>query len=708
MTKKQITSASPSDTALGRRGRAGRLVWWSASVLVAITLVAYLPAIVSGGFIWDDDDYLLNNPNLQDVEGLARLWVPRVTRQYYPLTFTTFWIEHTLWGFHPLGYHLVNVLLHAANALLVWRLFTTLRVPGAWMIAAVFALHPVHVESVAWITERKNVLAGCFYLLAALAYLRFDAARFDGAGSGGAPDDADGRRPWRWYAAAQLLFVAALLSKSITCSLPAALILALLWLRRPLSAARLLPLAPMFAVGLLLALHTAHLERSNVGAAGAEFDFSFAEHLLIASRALLFYPWKLLAPWPLVFIYPKWSPDPSILLTWWPIGLLLGIAAAVVILWRRRCRGPALALAFSAGTIFPALGFFNIYPMRYSFVADHFQYLASLGVIALIVGGLARWFAPATVSRALAAVALLVLGGITWHQSTQYAGAEILWRRTIEANPGCWMCHNNLGNILTRRGEAEAALPHYRAALAANPDHYQSQWNLAAALDMLQRHAEAVEQWRLVLAHEQATGGDWAMLGTSLNQADRTDEAVDTYLEAIGRWPRHLTLRLKLGRALVRLNRPDEAVEHFEVVLAADPANAGVRGFVARWYEDRGNHAQALRHHRLAVQHAATDRDAVVATFALARFLALCPDTSYRDPGEALRLAEPLSRATGGGDPLVLDTLAAAYAGLGRHTAAIATARRALQRARVTGGYEALVPQIEARLEAYRTAAGQP
>ena len=262
------------------------------AILVLATVIAYVPAL-RAGFIWDDDDYVTENTLLHDAQGLGRIWIPRETPQYYPLVFTTFWIEYQLWELRPFGYHAVNVALHAMTAVLLWRLGRRLELPGAWMIAAVFALHPVHVESVAWVTERKNVLAGAFFMLALLAHDRFDGAR----------------PRWGWYAAALGLFVAAMLSKTTSAALPVVLVLIMLLKHRKIGLRGLVPLVPMLLIGVALGLHTAHLERIHVEAMGADFDFSVPERIVIASRALVFYPSKLLVPWNQSFIYPRWVID---------------------------------------------------------------------------------------------------------------------------------------------------------------------------------------------------------------------------------------------------------------------------------------------------------------------------------------------------------------------------------------------------------------
>jgi tetratricopeptide (TPR) repeat protein len=700
-----------------------------ALLLVLATIVAYFPAVVAGGFVWDDDDYVINRePLFQSLQGLREIWIPGTTHQYYPLVFTTFWIEYQIGGLSPHLHHLTNVLLHVANALLVWRLLAVLGLRGAWLAAALFALHPVHVESVAWITERKNVLSALFYLLAALAYLRFDRTCFDERAGRARSDPARSAprehgatpppgRAWAFYAAALALFAAALFSKTVTCSLPAALVLALWLTRRRLSLGRLAPLAPMLALGLWLALHTAHLERVNVGAVGSDFDFGASERLLIACTALLFYPWKLLAPVTLAFVYPKWTIDPASILAWWPVPVVAGAALLLLHLARRGVRGPPVALAFYAGTIFPALGFFNIYPMRYTFVADHYQYLASVGLLALAAEAAVRTTAPAALRRGVAAVVLATLGLLSFRQSTSYRDAETLWRRTIAVNDDCWMCHNNLGGILMRQALDDPpagppgillreAIGHFEGALRVNPGHYQSRGNLALALDALGRHAEAVPHWEAVAGNERAVAEDVFRLGFSRQRAGDPDGALAAYRRALQMNPEHLGARLRLGEALLQRGLVEEALEHLGVVAERDPGNAAVQTAIGRALEDRARCPDAAAHYRRWAQRAPAEGDRVVASFRLARVLALCDQIQARNPAEALRLAAELERLTRGADALVLDTMAAALAGLGRFEEAVAAAQRALDLARAQPALAGLATEIEARLQRYRD--GQP
>src|ERR1700693_1151151 len=450
------------------RGRACIL----ALLVVGVTVFAYRPAW-NGGFIWDDDDYVTNNRLLIAPDGLRRIWFSLDSpSQYFPLVYTTFRIEHALWGLNPSGYHWVNILLHVANALLVWRLLARLNIPGAWLAGAIFALHPVQVESVAWITERKNVLMGFFFLLTLLAWAAFIDERT--------------KRPWAFYGLALVLYGLALSAKSTACTLPAALLL-ILWLQRKrINWERILQVVPFFLVGLGMGLVTIWWERYHQGTRGALFALGPAERILIASRAVWFYLGKLIWPSRLTFIYPRWTISPAHLLDY--IWLLAAVGLCVVIYFARRYvgRGVEVAAAFFVATLSPVLGLIMLYTFRYTFVADHYQYLASIGPIALASAGVVSLAGTFKVGRPLifgAAVTLVgTLAALTWRQSAMYADLEALWRTTLARNPDCWMAQINLGAVLSQKGEIDEAIAHYRAALQLQPDFTYADFNLGMGL----------------------------------------------------------------------------------------------------------------------------------------------------------------------------------------------------------------------------------
>src|SRR5437762_2478038 len=345
-----------------------------AVVLAAVTIFAYRPAW-HGGFLWDDDAYIINNELLTAPDGWQRIWFSLDSpSQYFPFTYSTFRIERALWGLNTTGYHWVNLLLHIGNALLVWAVLARLRVPGSWLAAAIFALHPVQVESVAWITERKNVLMGFFFLLTLLAWIVFIDERT--------------KRPWPFYGLALVFYVLALSAKSTACTLPAALLL-ILWLqKRRINTRRLIQILPFVILGMGMGLLAVWWERYHQGTSRAVFAFlTPIERILIASRAVWFYLSKLIWPSNLTFIYPRWNISPQHLLdyTWLLAGIVL--CAAIYFVRRYVGRSVEVAAAFFVATLSPVLGFIMLFTFRYTFVADHYQYLACIGPIALFSAG---------------------------------------------------------------------------------------------------------------------------------------------------------------------------------------------------------------------------------------------------------------------------------------------------------------------------------
>jgi len=529
-------------------------------LLVLLVAVAYVPAL-RAGYVWDDDRYVTENAKLTSMEGLRQIWTdPQASpHQFYPLVSTSFWLEYHAWGLRPFGYHAVNVLLHACVAIMLWRVLLRLEVPAAWMAAAVFALHPVHVESVAWITERKNVLSGFFYLAALLAY-----SRFAGIGAGAERGAGPVRRRWGWYVLAFGLFSCALLSKTVTASLPAAILLLLWWKRERLDVRVVLPLLPMALAGAAAGSFTAWLERAHVGAQGEDLVLSLAERCLVAGRALWFYAAKLLWPHPLIFIYPRWQIDTA---AWWQWAFPVAALAVLGGLWALRSRlgkAPFVAVAFFAGSLMPALGFVNVYPMRFSFVADHFQYLASIGLIVLATAAATTLLARAgtlsgRVRTSACVFVLLPLGWLTWIQAGIYRDSKTLWRATVERNPSAWIAYNNLGMILDDQDRFDEAVAMYLQALRLKPDLTEAHNNVSASLVGLGRLEEArqhiVEAIRLRPRYQPF----YVTLAMILEGQGKIDEAVSLYRKFLSVWPGYVEARLNLASLLVRQGRREEA-----------------------------------------------------------------------------------------------------------------------------------------------------
>jgi protein O-mannosyl-transferase len=562
--------------------------WLVCAALVLATLAAYSPAW-NGGLLWDDESHV-TKAALRSLDGLRRIWLELgATAQYYPLLHSAFWLQHRLWGDATLGYHLVNVLLHALSSCLLLALLRRLGVPGAALAATVFALHPVHVESVAWISELKNTLSGALFLASAVAYQRFDESRSR-----------------RSYALSAGLFGLALLTKSVTATLPGALLVVLWWRRGRLDWRRdAAPLAPFFAVGAAAGLFTAWVERTYIGAQGAEFQLTVVERALVAGRALWFYLAKLAWPADLMFVYPRWQisqADPRQYA--YPAAMLA--LAGLLWLLRRRSRAPLAALLAFAGILFPALGFLNVYPFRFSFVADHFQYLASIPVIALFAAGAcsaAGRLAPRAGGWTTAAAFVLAatLGWLSWNQSHEYADALTLYRATIQANPSAWMAYGNLGAML-RRSDPERALVHLTTALRLKPDLLEAQYNLATTLQELGRLEEAAEEYRKTIGMAPDHARAHANLGNVLRQLGRTAEAERSYAEAIRLAPDLAVAHGGLGRVLLAEGRLDQALRACQTAIRLQPELAAGHRDIAAVLQELGRLEEAVAEYQTALR----------------------------------------------------------------------------------------------------------
>jgi tetratricopeptide (TPR) repeat protein len=561
--------------------------WLFAVALAAALFLAYKPAW-HGGFIWDDDANL-TNLDLHSAEGLRRIWLePVATPQYYPLVYTTFWVEHNLWGNATLGYHLVSIALHLASALLVLLILRRLKIPGAPLAAAIFALHPIQVESVAWITELKNTLSLVFYLGAMLSYLRFDQTRSKVT-----------------YGIAFFLFVLALLSKTVTLTLPAALLVILWWQRGRLSWRRdVLPLAPFFLFGVAIGPVTMYVERVT-GAQGTEFELSWAQRLLIAGRAGWFYLVKLFWPANLTFIYPRWQVSPDV---WWqwlfPFGTVIALVAAWLV--RHRARAPLAALLFFGGTLFPVLGFFNVYYFNYSFVADHFQYVASLGIIALFSASAAlllerwrMWDRPAGYGLCFALLATLT--SLTCVQCGMYANAQTLYETTIARNPDCWLAENNLGASLAVQGQTDAAIDRYRRALEINPNYPVTHNNLGLVLAGRGQLDSAIAHYRKALEIDPHYAEAHFSLGTALARGGQIDAAIVQYQKALEIKPDFAEAHIDLAVALLDRGQADGAIAHYQKALEIKPGFADVRLSLGNALRDRGQIDAAIVQYQKAL-----------------------------------------------------------------------------------------------------------
>lgn len=579
-------------------------------VLAGLALLAYLPAL-GGTFLWDDDNFLTANPLIHAADGLRRFWLTGQAADYWPLTSSTLWAEWRLWGLHPLGYHATNIALHLVCVLLLWRVLARLGVPGAFWGALLFAVHPVNVESVAWITQRKNLVAMVFFLLSVRWFLA-------------------GERDYRWRAPSVVAFALAMLGKGSVAPLPLVLAGIIAW-RRRLRGRDFRDLAPYFVIAVVLAWVNVRFETHDY----APFRTAgFLERLLGAAAAIWFYLGKALWPADLSFVYPQWTiriGDPA----WWaPLAAAAGLTA---VLWRFRrrsawVRGGLFAWGYFCVMLGPALGFTDVGFMKFSLVADHYQHLALLGVTAFAGAALAAGVArldPALrfLGWAGAGLAAAILLGLTVRQNRIYADPERLYSVALERSPASALAHNNLGVVLAeqpgRQREAEAQ---FAAAMQADPAMAEAHYNLGNLL---------------------------------VRAPDGLPRAVDEFAAAVRLNPRVAALRNNLGRALAASGQPEEAIPEFRAAARLAPAWAAPHINLANTLAARPDGAAAA-----AEEYAAAlrlDPRNVEAENNLANVLAALPGRQADAVAHyeaALRLAPGLAR--------VHANLAAVLAELGR------------------------------------------
>jgi tetratricopeptide (TPR) repeat protein len=532
------------------RASISRRLALGAVALSIITLVVYLPAIREGGWVWDDEQHVTDNPALRSLHGLRAIWFKLgATQQYYPMVFSSFWLEHRLWKLWATGYHIDNVLLHAASAVVLWRILLRLNAPGAWLAAAVFAVHPVHVESVAWVSERKNVLSGLLTLLSAMFYLRHALPELHG-------DPHKSARSETTYIIAFVLFVLALFSKTVACTLPGALLVIIWWKRGSILRRDLARIAPFVVVGVVLGLTTAFMERYQVRAVGDAFDLSAVDRVLIAGRAVWFYAYKLIWPATLIFSYPRWDVDPSRI---WQFAFPVAAVALLLAVWMLRRRAALAALLYFGGALLPALGFVNVYPMKFSFVADHFQYMASIGLIALLVATGATVL-PRAALPLVGSALIAILGVLTWRQCGYYRDAETLWRRTLALNPSSFVAAINLGAIEMNRNKPEAAIAVLEPAQRVAPNDAEVLFGLGNAYSALGRSVPAEQHLTAAVKSRPDFGRAHQMLGLEKRKLGDRRGAERHLRYAVALLHRDPVPARNLATFLVEDNRADEAI----------------------------------------------------------------------------------------------------------------------------------------------------
>ncbi len=616
--------------------------WLLALVLAVITFIAYQP-VWHAGFVWDDSDHLTANPAMTAPHGLKMIWSSLAISRYYPLTLTTFWIERRLWGLNPMPYHLVNILLHAVNGFLLFLVLRRLKIPAARMAAILWVLHPVNVESVAWITELKNTQSGLFFFLSVLCFLRFEADKKN-----------------HWYVFAVACGVAAMLSKPSTVVLPVVLLLCVWWERGRWERADFVRIAAFFVLATGMSALTVIEQRGQVLSAGAtEAHLEPTERLVVAGKAIWFYADKVLWPARLAFVYPRWELHTSSL---WSLVPTVALVALGMMLWRCRrrpwCRAVLFGGSFFVVALLPVLGFLDVFYFRYSFVADHFQYLASVGIITLVCGGgTVLCERTGHIGRYVGAVAVatlvIVLGALTWAQGHAYQDSETLWRDTETKNPNAWMphynrgldlwgvgripeaigefqealrnkpddaaIHNDLGLAFAKLGNLQEAIEQHKEALRIKPDDAEAHNDLGAAFVKLGNPQEAIAQYKQALRLKPDYAEAHYNLGIALGQVGKVPEAAEHWEEALRLNPDYTEAHYNLGVALAQAERVPEAIRHWEQVLRLKPDDVDTHYNLGVALEKLGRTPEAIEHYQQALK---LRPDFIAARDALARLQA--------------------------------------------------------------------------------------
>lgn len=567
--------------------RSRKALLWIALALIAI--VVHLPGI-SGESLPDDDRYISDNHLLTSWSGLKSIWLdPSALDQYYPLTFTSFWLEQKLWGTNLAGYHVVNILLHAAGTLLLYALLGRLAIPGAWLAACLFAVHPVNVASVGWVAERKNVLSGALMFASLLCWVRlFMEDRTHPAW-----------RRWGCYAPALGLFCLALLSKTATCTLPV-VVLILIWWRTGRAAVReLLALIPAFIAAAAMGVVTIWAEATSSGAADAAFDFTVSERVLIAGRALWFYLGLMVWPFKAVMVHPRWQIDAGAWQQWLYPATFVAVILVAWLARRRTGRSPLAAILLFAVVLSPTLGLASFSYMQHSFVADHFVYLA--GVIPIVVCASALAFGASRLSgkRGLASwvaagVVVAALAGMTWKRSKVFADPRRLWDDTIARNPNSAMAYNCRGVVHNDEGNLDQALSDYSKATALDPEDPLPYHNRANILVKMDNYAAAIAEYTKAVGI--LTGADdlWESKvrrarAIAYTKAGDLQGAIGDYSRLTELDPDSADVYVDRAAAFGRLGRYKLAIADCDRAIELSPENYRAFWVRAGAYQGKGN-----------------------------------------------------------------------------------------------------------------------
>lgn len=548
-------------------------------ILIALVLAAYGPSLL-GGFLWDDAAYLTHNPAVQDPRGLARIWLEADSCPYYhPVLFSVFWLEDRLWDSRPFPCRAVNLALHVLNAGLVVRILRPLLGEASWGAGFLYALHPVQVATVAWITELKNVLSGTFALLTAWLWT-----------------SRTPQNQLRNISLGLICFVAGLLTKPMICTLPAALVLWVWWRdsveagprgeRAPSLLAALwgtrLSLLPFWGASLIAALLMIRHVQNPQGMVDANFDFTLLERWVLAGQIASHYAWDLIWPVRLTPVYGKWDVNAA---SPWPHLFPLAWVGLVALCWglrRRLGTGPLVAILYYLLMLSPVLGILDYGGMAYCFVFDHHQYHAVIGPAALLAGILlgTDWLGPrlgARLRRAMLLAVILVLTVLSNRTSHLYADELDLWQYTVRTVPRSAKAAGFLAAKLMEKGRAEEALQVTERALADNPGDAEAHFALAGVLAHLGRNAEALQSLQEAVRLNPSFATARFNLALGLIREGQARQAAEQLRELLRRRPGCREAYVPLADALILIGESDEAERVLRAALELDPPSTEAR-----------------------------------------------------------------------------------------------------------------------------------
>ena len=676
--------------------------WIPALVLVAIVAVAYWPAL-KNGFIWDDDLMLTENPLIKAADGLKLIWFTTKPTDFFPVTYTDLWIEWRLWGMKAAGHHLTNILLHAANALLLWQVLkkslqTRRGFTAAWFGAALFAVHPVNAATVAWIAERKNALALLLTLLSVLAYLRSERT--------------DNKNAGRAYVCALICFALSLLAKTAGVALPIVL-LGIAWWKRGLKTRDVVRTVPFFAIALVMGLVTIWFQNHRALAA----DFPQRDLLTRVAGvgwAVWFYVWKAVLPVGLVPVYPQFAIDARTVGAFVPVVLLVAAVVVLLVQQKRWGRAPVVIFGGFVLMLLPVAGLLNVNYHKFSLVADHWQYFALPFATTAIACGVAKIFEVAELRNATLGVAVVVCV-ILANQYTRVFGGERLWRATLERNPGSWIASNNLAEELVEQGKYDEALALFNRALKNHPGYRNAMMGIASTSLRLNKMPEAIEALRPLVKQEPENLILRFNLGSAYLQNKQPQFAIEQLEAALQVRPQdplkrsewrmkgmsdaamRVEAQLRLGNALASAGRKDEALKNYVAVLEADPNSARAHYQVATIIGERHDRLGARKHLREVIR---LRPDALDALNDLAWNIATDAQATATERIEAKQCASRAAAITKHQEPGILDTLAATCAATGEFDEAVKVAKEAQEVGRAKGD-TAFVADVQKRVELY-------